>query len=173
MGRRFGFVRFIKVKNNQELERRLCELWFDNYHVFASISKFNRQSQSKSNLGYGQTDAKQKQKTSEWKDGERQIKKSYAKAIVGDGNSEPKNTSSIRKVKIGGRELTGMTDVQSTVLAEVREATSMSNLINLCSKEGFFAAKIRYVGGMWLLVSFDSTKAYKNFSSNVGIQNIF
>ncbi|CAH1414046.1 unnamed protein product [Lactuca virosa] len=42
MGRRFGFVRFIKVINSQELERRFCEIWFGNYHVFASLARFKR-----------------------------------------------------------------------------------------------------------------------------------
>ncbi|CAI9280886.1 unnamed protein product [Lactuca saligna] len=82
---------------------------------------------------------------SDWKDGEWQIKKFHAKVVVGDMNSEPKNTSSIRKVKIGGRELSSMSNVQSIVLAEVREATSISNLINLCSEEGFSVVKIRYI----------------------------
>lgn len=40
MCRRFGFVGFIKVKNNQELEKKLCEILFDNYHMFASLSKY-------------------------------------------------------------------------------------------------------------------------------------
>lgn len=103
MGRRFGFLHFIMVKNKQELERRLCELWLGSYHVFASISKFNRKIQSKSNTGCGQINVKQKQKTSEWQDGDGQIKKYYAKAVVGDGNSEPKDISTIRKVKIGAK----------------------------------------------------------------------
>lgn len=42
LGRRFGFVRFIEVKNNQELEKKLCEIWFGNYHVFSSLSKYKR-----------------------------------------------------------------------------------------------------------------------------------
>ncbi|CAH1426780.1 unnamed protein product [Lactuca virosa] len=145
------------VKHNQELERRLCELWFGNYHVFASIYKFTRQNQSKSDTGYGKQ--YQKKKTSELKDGDGQKKKSYAKAIVGEGTSTHKDTSMGRKVIIGGRELTGMTEVQSTVLAEVREAASIPNLINLCSEEGFSDIKIRYVGGLWVVVSFESAKA--------------
>ncbi|PWA95044.1 hypothetical protein CTI12_AA053730 [Artemisia annua] len=31
MGRRFGFVRFIKVKDTREVEKRLCDIWLGNY----------------------------------------------------------------------------------------------------------------------------------------------
>lgn len=92
---------------------------------------------------------------------------------MGEGTSTHKDTSMGQKVIIRGRELTGTTVVQSTVLAEVREAALIPNLINLCSEEGFSNIKIRYVGGLWVVVSFEPAKACKNFSSNAGIQNIF
>lgn len=38
MGRRFGFVRFINVCDDRDLEKCLCEMWFGNYDIFASVA---------------------------------------------------------------------------------------------------------------------------------------
>ncbi|CAH1423536.1 unnamed protein product [Lactuca virosa] len=78
-----------------------------------------------------------------------------------------------KKVVIGNRELTGLTDVQAMILAEVRDATVIPNLIKLCREEGFANVKIRYVGRLWVWVMFESVKSCKSFPDNVGIQNVF
>lgn len=40
VGRRFLFVRFIHVEAAHALDRKLCEVWIGNYHIFASIARF-------------------------------------------------------------------------------------------------------------------------------------
>ncbi|CAH1414045.1 unnamed protein product [Lactuca virosa] len=100
-----------------------------------------------------------------------QKKKSYAKAVMGEETSKNISDPQLRKVMMGDRELTGMTDAQSTILCEVREASFIPNLVNMRSEEGFPNVRIRYVGGLWVWVSFESSKACKTFYMNTDYDN--
>ena len=80
MGRRFAFVLFIKVRNTNDLEARLCDMWFGNYHIFASIARFPKKDNTQSipqpdnvrNTSRNVTHASQ------------MAAKSYATAVTGD-----------------------------------------------------------------------------------------
>ncbi|KAL4568860.1 hypothetical protein LXL04_024477 [Taraxacum kok-saghyz] len=162
MGRRFGFVRFIK---NLKLDYVTC-MWFGNYHVFASIARFPKKDRVIANEPVNKkvgTQSKAGVTTG----------RSYAKAVSGENPPITVPKKIVRSVSIGGRELTGLTDVQSTVLAEVREPTSIPNLLNLCREEGFANLKIRYVGGLWVWISCETSKVCKKLRDNVDMQGIF
>ncbi|GJU91788.1 RNA-directed DNA polymerase, eukaryota, reverse transcriptase zinc-binding domain protein [Tanacetum coccineum] len=40
--KRFGFVRFIGVKNEEELANSLAAIWIGSYHLFAAVARFKR-----------------------------------------------------------------------------------------------------------------------------------
>ncbi|GKA15088.1 RNA-directed DNA polymerase, eukaryota [Tanacetum coccineum] len=42
VGKRFGFVRFIGVKNEEELANSLATIWIGSYHLFATVARFKR-----------------------------------------------------------------------------------------------------------------------------------
>ncbi|GKD30186.1 RNA-directed DNA polymerase, eukaryota [Tanacetum coccineum] len=42
VGKRFGFVRFIGVKNEEELANSLATIWIGSYHLFAVVARFKR-----------------------------------------------------------------------------------------------------------------------------------
>lgn len=42
LGRRFAFVRFIKVCNVDSLISRMNDAWYGTYHLFVSVSRFER-----------------------------------------------------------------------------------------------------------------------------------
>nr|GFC61270.1 hypothetical protein [Tanacetum cinerariifolium] len=42
VGKRFGFVRFIGVKNEEELANALATIWIGSYHLFAAEARFKR-----------------------------------------------------------------------------------------------------------------------------------
>ncbi|KAL4564872.1 hypothetical protein LXL04_028947 [Taraxacum kok-saghyz] len=125
MGRRFGFVRFIRVTVKKEVEKKLYEIWIESYHLFAAlaISRNNNNQVSSSNY-----------------------------------HSPPRYlTLGSMEDSIDKKELTGLREVDSTVLAEVRDATTIPNLLNLCREEGFSGLRIRHVGGLWVWVACDSS----------------
>ena len=112
-------------------------------------------------------------KVNDVKGKEDQKKKSYAKAVMGEGTSENIPNPQLHKVMIEGREITNMTNAKSTMLCEVREASFIPDMVNLCSQEGFPNVRIWYGGGLWVWVLFESSKACRNFSMNAGTSNIF
>ncbi|PWA39483.1 hypothetical protein CTI12_AA571720 [Artemisia annua] len=42
-GKRFGFVRFIGVKNEEMFAKSLASIWIGSFHMFASVAHFSRQ----------------------------------------------------------------------------------------------------------------------------------
>ncbi|GJX40382.1 nucleotide-binding alpha-beta plait domain-containing protein [Tanacetum coccineum] len=42
VGKRFGFVRFIKIYDVERLVNNLCTIWIGNFKLHANIAKFNR-----------------------------------------------------------------------------------------------------------------------------------
>ncbi|GJW60879.1 nucleotide-binding alpha-beta plait domain-containing protein [Tanacetum coccineum] len=42
VGKRFGFVRFIKIYDVERLVNNLCTIWIGNFELHANIAKFNR-----------------------------------------------------------------------------------------------------------------------------------
>ncbi|CAH1416910.1 unnamed protein product [Lactuca virosa] len=42
LGKRFAFVRFLRVSNVPKLEKRLSSFWIGNFHIFASVARFSR-----------------------------------------------------------------------------------------------------------------------------------
>ncbi|GJV30473.1 RNA-directed DNA polymerase, eukaryota [Tanacetum coccineum] len=170
MGRRFGFVRFIKVKDTKEVEKRLCDIWFGNYHVFASVARVKRKESNMNRQDYHVN--KKEGKVRMQQDGMRNGR-SYAKAVAGE---KPKNVEQVQEMRsmiIEKKELTGLTDVSSTILEEVREPTSIPNLMNLCCEEGFSNINIRHVGGLWVWVACENGKVSRKFTTNMGIQQLF
>ncbi|GKB84662.1 RNA-directed DNA polymerase, eukaryota, reverse transcriptase zinc-binding domain protein [Tanacetum coccineum] len=116
MGRRFGFVRFIRVKNTKEVEKRLCEIWFESYHVFASVARFNRKESNSDRQGY---EEKQKEvRVRSHQDG-MVNGRSYAKMVSGEKSKNTEQKKEMRSLIIEKKELTGLTEVSSTILAEM------------------------------------------------------
>ncbi|CAI9292831.1 unnamed protein product [Lactuca saligna] len=42
LGKRFAFVRFLRVQDESELARKLSAIWIGNHHVFATVAGFGR-----------------------------------------------------------------------------------------------------------------------------------
>ncbi|KAL4570590.1 hypothetical protein LXL04_026247 [Taraxacum kok-saghyz] len=99
--------------------------------------------------------------------------KSYVAAVRGEKMNRVVHHREEKVITIQKKELTGLMEVESTVLAEVRDATSIPNLLNLCREEGFSGVKICHVGGLWVWVACDSPKICHALMLSVGIQNVF
>nr|GEZ31716.1 hypothetical protein [Tanacetum cinerariifolium] len=90
MGRKFGFVRFIRVKNTKEVE---------NVSVKYGESKGGRVRSQQHGMVNG---------------------RSYAKMVSGEKRKNMEQKKEMQSMIIEKKELTGLTEVSSTILAEVR-----------------------------------------------------
>ncbi|GKA58463.1 RNA-directed DNA polymerase, eukaryota [Tanacetum coccineum] len=132
MGRGFGFMRFIRIKDTKEVGKRLCDIWFGNYHVFASVARFKRK---KSNMNKQDYRVNQKEDRDCIQQDEMRNWRSYWKTVSEEKPKIVEQVQKIRSMITEKKELTGLTEVSSTILAEVREPTSLLNLMNLCCEE--------------------------------------
>nr|GEU95900.1 RNA-directed DNA polymerase, eukaryota [Tanacetum cinerariifolium] len=53
VGKRFGFVRFIGVKNEEMFAKSLASIWIESFHMYASVVRFQRQEQPEAKIKEG------------------------------------------------------------------------------------------------------------------------
>nr|GEV95207.1 RNA-directed DNA polymerase, eukaryota, reverse transcriptase zinc-binding domain protein [Tanacetum cinerariifolium] len=64
-------------------------------------------------------------------------------------------------------------DFSLSLLGKMKEFSSLSNLKMVLDTEGFTDITIKYMGGVWVLISFQSIMAKENFLSHVGAGSWF
>ncbi|GJY25825.1 nucleotide-binding alpha-beta plait domain-containing protein [Tanacetum coccineum] len=61
----------------------------------------------------------------------------------------------------------------NSLLGRVKEFASLSNLKTVLTNEGFIDISVRYMGELWVLLEFASTKSKELFRDNVGVGSWF
>nr|GEX66510.1 RNA-directed DNA polymerase, eukaryota [Tanacetum cinerariifolium] len=64
-------------------------------------------------------------------------------------------------------------DLTNSLLGRVKEFASLSNLKMVLTNEGFVDISVRYMGELWVLLEFASTKSKELFCDNVGVGSWF
>nr|GEW21976.1 RNA-directed DNA polymerase, eukaryota, reverse transcriptase zinc-binding domain protein [Tanacetum cinerariifolium] len=64
-------------------------------------------------------------------------------------------------------------DFSNSLMGQVKVVTVIPNLYTILSEEGFQSAKITYLGGIWVLIGFDSLDILEKFRNHVGIRSWF
>nr|GEV96304.1 RNA-directed DNA polymerase, eukaryota [Tanacetum cinerariifolium] len=116
--KRFGFVRFVGVKNEEQLARTSASIWIGTYHLFASVARFNRQKKNEAfskNNGDKTTNYIPSQKADHV--GSSQNKKSYASSFNGDRYSKvEKQVTTVKGNTLSNVSLTPFLITPSLVL---------------------------------------------------------
>nr|GEZ10434.1 hypothetical protein [Tanacetum cinerariifolium] len=145
-GKRFGFVRFLSVKNEEQLARSLASIWISSYHLFASVARFNRDS----NVG--------KQVT----------------AVKGNTLSNvPLTPSLITPALVLDDSCVSVHDLSRNVMGRVKDLNSIPNLRTLLTKEGFSDVKLTYLGGMWVMIELDNEATKLKLLQHIGVNSWF
>nr|GEZ57706.1 nucleotide-binding alpha-beta plait domain-containing protein [Tanacetum cinerariifolium] len=66
-----------------------------------------------------------------------------------------------------------VTQYDTALMGEVNDFTSLSNLKKVLTVEGFESIKIKYMGGFWVMMEFDTKTIKEKFKTNVGIGTWF
>nr|GEY77035.1 RNA-directed DNA polymerase, eukaryota, nucleotide-binding alpha-beta plait domain protein [Tanacetum cinerariifolium] len=153
-GKRFAFVRFIKVDNVDRLVGNLCTLWIGRMHLHANVVRFNRPSNnsprpihSARSMDPGVS--------------------SFASVLKGTPNYG--NNISSGPTMVLDDECVVARDLDNFVMGEVKDFSSISNLLVLLSNEGFHHVKLAYLGGLWVMIQLPSTKVKANYMKHVGV----
>ncbi|GKC42073.1 RNA-directed DNA polymerase, eukaryota [Tanacetum coccineum] len=134
-GKRFAFIRFIKVDNIDRLVGNLCTLWIGRFHLHANVVRFDRPPKYASRSSHP-VNPKPANHVSP-------VATSFVSAVK--GNSSP----FVSKPALVLDESCLVTrDLGYFVMGEVLQFSSINNLRVILSNEGFPNAHIVYLGGL-------------------------
>ncbi|GJY39814.1 nucleotide-binding alpha-beta plait domain-containing protein [Tanacetum coccineum] len=171
-GKRFGFVRFINVFNEERLVNNLCTIWMGRLKLHANSARFQRPSM-KDNIKQDKQDTESKRNSSfafKKDEGIKAAGKSYVQATTGNSHSRPlKNEPAI----VLDDECLLNKPLGNSLLGRVKEIASLSNLKKALVNEGFDNFKLHYMGEFWVLLEFDSANSKKLFHDNTGVRSWF
>ncbi|GJT12476.1 RNA-directed DNA polymerase, eukaryota, reverse transcriptase zinc-binding domain protein [Tanacetum coccineum] len=143
-GRRFGFVRFINVFNEERLVNNLCTVWIDHFKLHANIARFHRPPLKEKNV--------------------------IPKKDGGGQNKFGIRESEVPSALVLNDEYLLSKDLSKSLLGKVKQFVSIANLRKAVSNEGFVDIKIQYMVELWVLLEFGSEDSMKLFQDNDSCQ---
>ncbi|GJU78052.1 RNA-directed DNA polymerase, eukaryota [Tanacetum coccineum] len=169
VGRRFAFVRFLKIKNNESLINDLNKIWIGSYHLFAALARFDKKptTTTKTNPKSSSNIINEPVKKTSFT-AHTNPKHSYVNVLNGNGPtnlaSHPKNI--LKSVTLDESDLIDTSGIRNVLLAKVRDVNLIPNINIVLNKEGFYNFQCKYIGGMWLWIEFDTYEACLKLQSN-------
>ncbi|GJV09835.1 RNA-directed DNA polymerase, eukaryota, nucleotide-binding alpha-beta plait domain protein [Tanacetum coccineum] len=155
VGKRFAFVRFIKVTNVERLVGNLCTLWIGRMHLHANVVRFER------------TPFQQSQPPPPTRPGK--IAPSFVSAVKG---ILPTPVLSPPTMVLDDSCMV-TTDLRNYVMGEVKLFSSVNNFRVILSAEGFSIQKVVYLGGLWVMFELPSANSKSKFLAHVGVRSWF
>ncbi|GJW80526.1 RNA-directed DNA polymerase, eukaryota, nucleotide-binding alpha-beta plait domain protein, partial [Tanacetum coccineum] len=150
-GKRFAFVRFIKVPNLERLVENLCTLWIGSYHLFANQVRFERSNLSvkyttkapqlnvpKKNTAQGNGLMGFQQKKGD--------ATSYTSAVNGENlQVRPGNSVSLAPALVLDEECIMERDFSNCAMERVKAFDSIIKLQSILVDEGFVNVTLSYL----------------------------
>ncbi|GJY33132.1 ribonuclease H-like domain-containing protein [Tanacetum coccineum] len=155
-GKRFAFVRFIKVLNFDRLIENLKTIWIGRFHLSANPARFERpkapipQKEMSAPSGIA----------------------SGLKQPIAQHQGGPKGTNFAAILKpslVLDDSCLVNRDLTNCVMGEVLQFSSINNLQVLLFNEGFHNTRIVYLGGLWVMIELNSSKSKLKFMEHVGV----
>nr|GEZ16589.1 nucleotide-binding alpha-beta plait domain-containing protein [Tanacetum cinerariifolium] len=151
-GKRFGFVRFIKVLDIDRVINNLCMVWVGHNKIHANVARFQREPLHK------QSNNVNNKGMNNFNHGAMGMTNSYVHVVKGN-----------QVQNVGMEECPNMLldetclnyeDFLFCLQGKVKEFASLTNLKVVLGKEGYVNIKLKYMGGFWVMIVFqdDETK---------------
>nr|GEU61220.1 RNA-directed DNA polymerase, eukaryota [Tanacetum cinerariifolium] len=129
IGRRFAFVRFLKIQKFESLIESLKKVWIDSYHLFAAMTRFSRKPN-------GSHKASQKNYTTHHNPNPEHYNpsshanpnRSYVSDLYGNASENPKSFDKtiMKSVTLDASDLLDMSDMSNVILAKLQSNKEMS-----------------------------------------------
>ncbi|GKB31698.1 nucleotide-binding alpha-beta plait domain-containing protein [Tanacetum coccineum] len=134
-GKRFGFVRFIKIFDVDRLVNNLCTIWVGRFKLHANIARFQRPPLNKNNSQSSHNKGDQSAPKDFYKEsGENVNSKSYAHVVNAGPHQFHKKEDSPAIVL--DETYANKTDYSLALLGKVKDFTSLTNLNVVLANEG-------------------------------------
>ncbi|GJT01054.1 RNA-directed DNA polymerase, eukaryota [Tanacetum coccineum] len=155
----FGTV----VANLDRLVENLCTIWIGRFHLYANRVRFERPPQNWSSKANHDQPPKPKAR-------------SHTGAPVGSTNtfaSVLKEGLTSESVLVLDDSCIEEKDLSLSLMGKIKEVPAIPNLPTLIAKEGFQNVKLNYLGGMWVLFTFEAKTTYDKFQAHTGVRSWF
>ncbi|GJX92388.1 RNA-directed DNA polymerase, eukaryota, nucleotide-binding alpha-beta plait domain protein [Tanacetum coccineum] len=160
-GKRFAFVRFIRVNDLDRLVGNLCTIWIGRFHLHANVARFERANKPVKPSGPSQSNAH-----------------GTFGSFVSAARDFPPLIASVAPVSSSPALVLDDScvverDLSCHVMGRVKDINSIPNLRILLAKEGFEHVKLSYLGGLWVLIELDNEGSKQKFLDHVGVNSWF
>nr|GEV74590.1 RNA-directed DNA polymerase, eukaryota [Tanacetum cinerariifolium] len=162
-GKRFAFVRFIKVDNVDRLVSNLSTLWIGRMHLLANVARYERASINSS------------RPTQPMRTGNHvgnHVAKSAPLVVPAAKGIWPTPLSASPALILDESCLVNP-DLDNYIMGEVKLFSSINNLLVLLSNEGFSHIKVVYLGGLYVMIELPTAKSKSKFLNHVGVASWF
>ncbi|GJS41595.1 RNA-directed DNA polymerase, eukaryota [Tanacetum coccineum] len=173
-GKRFAFVRFIKVFSLDRLVKNLCTIWIGRHHLYANQVRFERPNKPVSPTNNGMNkDSTKRQSFTGHKRGNNSGG-SYAHVVNGGSSvANPASLISPSPALVLDETCVIERDFSKCVMGKVKDANSISNIQTFLHDEGFVDVKPKYLGGLWVMLEFEKEESKSNLLSHTGANSWF
>ncbi|GKA47968.1 nucleotide-binding alpha-beta plait domain-containing protein [Tanacetum coccineum] len=154
-GKRFGFVLFINVLNEERSVNNLCTIWVSRFKFHANTARFlrtplnNKSHQVKNNVGVNRSSTHVYKKDM----GISGVGNSYVHVVKGKTPYVIMESDSTPALVLD-EECLNSSDLSNSLFGRVKEFASLSNMKMVLNNEGFDNFKIHYMGELWVLLEF-------------------
>ncbi|GJT66464.1 RNA-directed DNA polymerase, eukaryota, reverse transcriptase zinc-binding domain protein [Tanacetum coccineum] len=172
-GKRFGFVRFIRVFDVDRLVNNLCTIWVDHFKLHANKARFQRAPLN--NNKAHDTDKGMNKSVPHVVDKESEAhghSKHYINAVKKE--ARPQNTVEESKSSLVLDDTClNQEDFSKSLIGKVKDFSSLTNLKVALDNEGFDNIKLKYMGGYWVMIDFQTVDSKEKFKATAGTGSWF
>nr|GEY05791.1 RNA-directed DNA polymerase, eukaryota, nucleotide-binding alpha-beta plait domain protein [Tanacetum cinerariifolium] len=160
-GKRFAFVRFIRVSDMDRLIGNLCTLWVNRYHLHANAVRYERP--SKATFSVKNTFPNPPKQSG-----------SFVNVVKGvkTQNNSPAPSFSLPSVVLNDSCVVTQ-DLSLHVMGKVKDLCSIPHIYSTLLNEGFSDVILSYLGGAWVLVEMDSLESKSKLLLHTGVRSWF
>ncbi|PWA65076.1 hypothetical protein CTI12_AA337550 [Artemisia annua] len=172
-GKRYAFVRYVKIANIDRLVENLCTVWIGRLRLRANVVRFQRPPRNHTN-NYQQMNGglDLNFKKSKMDNGTQMRGNTYV-SVVKNGTPQSVFKEDTQPALVLDSECILQRDYSCSLMGKVKDFGSISNMYVILANEGFENLKLRYVGGFWLLIEFQSSITKEQFSNHMGVKSWF
>ncbi|GJU50755.1 RNA-directed DNA polymerase, eukaryota [Tanacetum coccineum] len=165
-GKKFAFVRFIKVDNLDRLIRNLCTIWIGRFRLHANSVRFQRKPK---------TNVPSSQPTNSSLPGNNgsvgAAHKSFA-TVLSNGIVNPNSANATPALVLDDSCILER-DFSCSLMGKIKDINALSNLYVILVNEGFEKVSLSYLGGHWVLLEMDSKTSKDKVLSHIGVGSWF
>nr|GEW38823.1 hypothetical protein [Tanacetum cinerariifolium] len=171
-GKRFAFVRFIRVDDLDRLIKNLCTLWVGRLHLQANAVRYERSLKSFSSARPPNVKVSSSAKVNVIPSSNCHFPSSFV-AVVNDKQGFPALNSIDPPALVLDDDCVIKEDLSRSVLGKVKVLSSIANLYIILNKEGFADLQISYLGGSWVRIDLASDKSKNKLLLHKGVLSWF